>query len=132
MTDAANRAARQAAVEFLFAPGEEFGERCRIETVAHGKIRIAELCKIVPRATELAVVAAIDAIADQWPQFGRDGSRQLDGQLGNAQAGIDLIGRDDGGGRAGVEAAPAGSAVLADRRVRRQGQVGVDFAEKVP
>ena len=51
VSDPANRAARQARVELIFAPGEEGGQWRRIETVANGKIGIANPGEAVPRAT---------------------------------------------------------------------------------
>ena len=120
MTDAANWAPLQAGHECLFVPGEKRREGCRIKPVSHGKIGVAELCKFVPRTTELAVVTAIDAIADQGSQFDRDCASQFDGQVRDAAAGVDFVGRDDGGSRAGFKASAAGTAVFADRLVRRK------------
>ena len=81
------------------------------------KVTIAELRKTVPRAAELAVIAAVDAIADQRPQFDRDRAGKLDRQVGNAASSVNFVGGDDGFGRAGVKAALASAAVLVDRLV---------------
>ncbi len=62
----------------------------------------------------------------------RDGAAQFDGQIGDAAARVDLIGRDDGPGRADIDAGLATAAVFADRGVDRQRQVGVELAEKEP
>jgi hypothetical protein len=85
VADAADRAAGQAVVEFLLAPGEEGRQRRRVEAVAHAKSGSPMLGKAVPGAAQLAVVAAVDAVADQGPQRDRDGALQFDGQVGNAQ-----------------------------------------------
>jgi hypothetical protein len=84
----------------------------------------------VPRAGELAVVAAVDAVAQQRPQ--RLGMRalELDGQVGNAAPRVEPIGRDDGAGRAGVDAGAAGAAVVGDRRIGRQRQVGEQISPR--
>src|SRR5207302_9319024 len=97
-----------------------------------------ELCfatwlrEAVPRADKLAVVAAVDAVADQRPQLFGDRALMLDGEVRDAAACIELVRRDDRLRRTDVDAAAAGTAMLLDRRVRRQRQVGVDLAEKEP
>jgi hypothetical protein len=44
-----------------------------VETVAHREIRVADLGEAIPWAAQLAVVAAVDAVADQRPQGDRNG-----------------------------------------------------------
>src|SRR3990172_12408482 len=66
VTDAVDRTAEQARVEVRFAPGEKFHQSDGVAAVAHREIRLgAHLGEFVPRAYELAIVAAVDAIADQ-------------------------------------------------------------------
>jgi hypothetical protein len=69
------------------------------------------------RADGEAVVAAIDAVADRLAEFMRDRPLVLDGEVGNAAARVDAIGRGKGLGRTGVEAGAAGAAMVAVRRV---------------
>ena len=54
----------------------------------------------------------------------------LYGEIGDAAARIELIGRREGIGRADIEAAPAGAAMVALGRVGRQFGGGVDRAEQ--
>ena len=84
----------------------------------------------VPRTGELAVVAAVDPVADQRPQRLGDRAVQLDGQVRDAAARVELVRRDDRAGRTRVEAGGAGAAVRADGRRRRQRQVGVELAQE--
>src|SRR3546814_3664849 len=82
------------------------------------------LGELVPGACQLAVVATEDAIADQWTQGFIDAAVVFDGEVADAAPGIDTIRCDDGAGRADVDAARAGAAMRAGRRVHRQRQVG--------
>src|SRR3569833_2175312 len=58
----------------------------------------------------------------------------LNGQIGNAAAGIDAMGTVERLGRTGVETAAAGAAVVAGMRglVRRQFEAGKDHAKEQP
>ena len=62
----------------------------------------------------------------------RDGAFELDGQVGDAAAGIELERGGDGGGRAGGDAAGAGAATVLLRRVRLQFERGDDLGEEEP
>ena len=97
----------------------------RAEIVFVGKLR-----KAVPRADQLAVVAAVDAVAEQWAELLRDRAFQLDGQVGDAAPGVYGIGGDDGAGRAGGDAGDAAAALLFLRLVYRQRQIDQQFAEE--
>src|SRR6056297_3370250 len=66
-----------------------------------------ELRVAIPRADRLAVVAAVDAVADGGPEFQRNRAFQFDRQVGDAATRVELIGRGDGPGRTYVDAAPA-------------------------
>ena len=46
---------------------------------------------------------------------------QLNGQVGDAEPGIHLVGGDDGGGRAGIDTAPAVAAMVVLWGIRGQG-----------
>ena len=89
-----------------------FDERCRVEPVARLEIRLdGFLRELVPRAHELAIVAAVDAVADQRAQFDGNAAAQFDGQIGDAAPRIELVRRDDRLRRTDVDAARAGAAV---------------------
>jgi len=74
--DAPDRAAFHPRIEFRFGPREQFDETRAIEAVADGgEIAFsARLRETIPRAGELAVVAAVDAVVDQRAQFFRNGA----------------------------------------------------------
>ena len=65
-------------------------------------------------------------------QFLRDRALQFDRQVADAASRVDAVRRDDRLGRADLDAARAGAAMRARRRVDRQRQVGVEFAEEEP
>jgi hypothetical protein len=90
------------------------------------------LREFVPGANQLAIVAAIDAVAEQRPQFFRDSAFEFDGEIGNAAPRIDLIRRDDGAGRADIDTGLACAAVVFGRRIDGQIQVGINLAQKKP
>jgi hypothetical protein len=69
MAYAADRVAGQSVVEFLFRPGEQLAQAGAVQPVAWRKFRVAELGEAVPRAAQLAVVATVDSVADQGPEF---------------------------------------------------------------
>ena len=93
----------------------------RIQILARGKLRLpALLGELVPRADGEAIVAAIDAVADQRPELARDRPVVLDGEVGDAAPRIEPVGRRKSVGRADVEAGAARAAMVRLRRVGRQ------------
>src|SRR5207247_9706405 len=66
----------------------------------------------VPGTNILAVVATIDAIADQRAQLPGYRSAQLDGEIGNAETGVHNIRRDDRPCRTRSDTKAAGAAVI--------------------
>ena len=66
----------------------------------------------VPWADSLAVIAAIDAVADQRTQLYRNAALELDRQVGDAAARIELERRDDRRGRTDINAGIATAAVF--------------------
>ena len=90
----------------------------------------AQLRKSIPRTHDLTVVAAIDTVADERSQRFRYRATQFDRQIRDAAPGIDPVGGDDGPRRTGVDARGALTAVVADRRIRGQRQIGQDLAEE--
>ena len=133
IADSPDRAAFEPSVELRFGPREQRDEIGSVETVANREIRFAGILREpVPRAAELAVVATVDAIADERTQRLGDAARKLDREVRDAAAGIELIRRDDCARRADVDARAAAPAVRRLRCGDRQRQIGVDLAQKEP
>jgi hypothetical protein len=85
VADATDWRTGQAFFELGFAPGEQFDQSRLIEPVTRREISFPrEWRKAVPWAGQLAIVAAVDSIAQQRPQRLRDGVLGLDRQVGNA------------------------------------------------
>src|SRR5437763_15839269 len=81
VADAADRRAAQALVELGLGPAEKVQHRRAIEALPRREIFLRRgLREAVPGAHELAVVAAVDAVADQWPQLFRNRALVLDRQ----------------------------------------------------
>ena len=108
------------------------GQRRVVEIVADGEVALgARRGELVEGADELAVVAAVDAVAEGASELEGDGAGELDRQVGQAAPRVDPVGRDDRPCRAGRQAARAAAAVGgALRRIDRQRQVGVELAEE--
>src|SRR5690242_21761823 len=96
IADAANRAAFGVAQELVFGPGEERRERGGVEAVAYGgEVSLARRYRVaVPRARELAIVAAVHAIADQRTQRFRNAACVFDRQVRDAAPRVELVRRD--------------------------------------
>jgi hypothetical protein len=74
MADAADRAAFGAAQKLFFAPAEQFDQGGAGQPFARVEVgQRAALRELVPGADQLAVVAAVDAVADQRAQVFGDG-----------------------------------------------------------
>ena len=86
--------------------------------------------ELVPRADELAVVAAVDAVADRGAEFDRDRAVRFDRQVRDAAARVERVRRDDRLRRADVDARAAAAAVRADRRRLGQSEIDEDLAEE--
>ena len=133
MAGAADGRAFGSAQEFIFFPGEQFGQRGVIQIVAGTEIRfVVALCELVPRAYQLAVVAAEDAVAHRCAQFFGNRAAQFDRQVADAAPRIDAIRRDDRLRRADLDAAGAGAAMRAGFGIGGQWQIGEQFAQKEP
>src|SRR5690606_26157938 len=109
-----------------FVPQEEFNQTGLVKLVAWFEgVVLRVVGKFVPGAHQLAVVAAEDAVAYQRAQFRVDGTVVLDVEIGDAAAGVELIGGDDGASGAYLHAGGTTAAVVAGRRVDGQRNVGV-------
>src|SRR5262245_33504976 len=94
---------------------------------------IGGLSEFIPRATELAVVATVNAIADQRPQRFRNAAVHFDRQIRNAAARIHLLRADNGAGGADIDARAASATVFGDLRwIDWQWQIRINFTEKKP
>src|SRR5688572_12483658 len=133
VADAPDRRAAQTLVELRLGPGEQLDQARRVEAVAHLEVRLCGNAReAVPRADQLAIVAAIDAVANQGPQLDGDGAFVLDGEVRDAASRIELVGGADRPRRTDVDAALAAPAMLGLWRIQRQRQVAVDLAEEKP
>jgi len=86
----------------------------------------------VVRTHDLADVAPEDVIADRRPDLTRDRPPVLDGQIGDAPAGINHVRRNDRPCGAGVETQPAPTAVPFVGVVGEEGKVGEDLSQEHP
>jgi hypothetical protein len=100
--------AGKALLESGFIKGQQISQFRGIQVRARmGTHQAALPGKAVPGADSEAIVAAVDAIADGWPEIHWDGPFQFDGQVGNATSGIELERSRDGLGGTSREAAGA-------------------------
>ena len=88
--------------------------------------------EFIPGADQLAIVAAVDAIAQQRAQLGRNGAGVLNRQVRDAAPRIQPVWRDDGSRGTSIHAGRAVAAVVAIGFWLRHGQrqIGKDFAQK--
>ena len=89
----------------------------RMEVGFGGEWRLA-----IDGAHELTIIAAIDAIAHEWPKFFRNGALQLDGEIGNTASAIDHIRFYDCTCWAGGDAGDATVTAFLDWNIHRQRQ----------
>src|SRR5262245_57375598 len=97
MADAADRRAFHGREELGLGPAPPAQQVAALEmppSIEVGQLRRSG--ELVPRAGQLAVVAAVDAVADQWTKLLRDRAVVLDGQIGNAAPRVEPVWRDDG------------------------------------
>ena len=104
--------------------------------MAWAELGIARCCKAIPGTDQLAVVAAVYAVADRLAKLDGDRPFVLNGQIADAAAGINpvSVGRraGDGAGGAVINTTGAVAAVWRDGAVFWQGQVAQNLAEKTP
>jgi hypothetical protein len=131
-TDTLDRRAGETRPEGGIVEAGKFGQqRCR-RPLARRIGGVGRLRELVPGADRQAIVAAIDAVANQGAHLARDRPLQFDGQIGNAAPGVELIRCREGRCGADVETAPAGTAMVALGLVGRQLQRGENSAEEEP
>src|SRR5271170_5950099 len=131
IADAPNGAAASLLQELGLAPCKQIGELRVIESVPSREILFrCGARKLVPRTYQLAIIAAVDAIADGAAKLNGNRSAELNGQVGNAASSVKTVRCDDGTGRAGGHAGATRAAVRAALAVDGQFQVEVDLAQK--
>ena len=131
--DALDGRAGEEAPEAGVVEGGELGQGWGFQLRALAEIGLLRrLGEFVPGADGEAIVAAIDAVAHERAQLARDRPLMLDGEIGDAAPRIELVGRREGGGRAGIEAAPAGAAMILLGRSGIELQRGEDLAQEEP
>ena len=86
--------------------------------------------KFVPGTDQLAVIAAVYAVADQGAQSFGDAPLMLDRKVRNAAPRIQPIWCDNRMGRANINTLRAASAIVADRCIHSYGHIGIYFAQK--
>src|SRR5271154_6553800 len=73
IADAPNGAAFGLLQELVLAPPEQVGELRMIQSMTHGEILFrCRLGELVPRANQLAIIAAVNAISHGAPKLDRD------------------------------------------------------------
>ena len=129
--DAADGAEAEEGGEGGGVEGEEMAEGPLVDEGSGGEGGFAGgLGEAVPGASGEAVVAAVDAIAEGLAKFEGDGALVFDGEVGEAAAGVELVGGGDGLGGAGGEAAGAFAAVIVEGAVGGDFEGGEDFGEE--
>ena len=98
------------------------------------KVRLlAAFGETVPGTDQLAVITAEDAVTHQRAQLQRNAAAVLDGEVGDAAAGIEDAGFGKGLGWTDVDAGRAAPAVgFGFRGIDRQRQVDEQFAQQKP
>src|SRR5215469_6615643 len=119
-----DRRAPHALLELSCRPAEKRSELRGIEPVAYLEVRM-RCCpgELVPRAHELTVIAAEDAVADRRAQLDRNRAVVLDREVGDAAARIEPVGCDDRARGAGGDAGLAGATVRGCGPIHRQRQI---------
>ena len=108
-------------------------EARRVQRLARREGRLGMGAReLVPRADGQAVVATIDSVAHGRAQGARDVALVLDGEVGDAAARVDPVGRREGIRRADVEAAAAGAAMVHLGLVGSQIEGGEDLSQEQP
>src|SRR6185436_2793857 len=128
---ATDRRTAQALVEVGLAPGEKRHQRRPVQAIPDFEVLFpGRLREAVPGTDHLAVVAAVDAIADQRPQLLGNGALVLDGEVRDAAPRVELVRTADRLRRADVDAALAAPAMVFFFLIDGKRQVAVDLAEE--
>ena len=130
---ALDRRAAEAGAEGGVVESKKRGERRIVASRSRAQFRLARgLRELVPGTDGETVVAAEDAVAHRRAEARRDVSLMLDGEIGDARARVDAVGRGEGMRGTYVEATPAGPAMILFRRVGSDLRRGEDRADEEP
>ena len=106
--------------KFIFIPAKQAQQFAAVEAMAGAEIMFSGRCgKTVPWTHQLAVIATIDAVADQRAQLHGDSAAQFDGEVGDTQTGIERVRCNNRLCRAAVDTAATAAAVIVSGGVRR-------------
>ncbi len=132
IADAADWAPLGMFEELGLAPAPQRQQGWPMQAGAGAEIGLrAGICVAVPRADELAVVAAVDAVAHQGSELFRNRAVVLDGEIGDAAATIHHIGSHNGASGADVDAGDTLAALLLfHRRVDGEWQAYQQLSQK--
>ncbi len=86
----------------------------------------------IPGTGQLAVVTAENPVADQGAKRRGDRPAVFNGEIGDAAAGIEVVGGTDRPGRADIEAPPTTATQWSLRLAHRQRQIGINFTQEEP
>ncbi len=85
MADSIDRTTGKSFLENILIPCKQINQFCIVQSVAYGEIRFLRFAgETVPRAHQLAIIAPIDAVADQRTQFLRNAVLEFNGEIGDA------------------------------------------------
>ena len=112
---------------------KKLGERRVVASRSRAELRLARaLRELVPGTHGEAVVTAEDAVAHRRTEALCDMSLMLDGEIGDAGACVDAVGRGESMRGAYIEATPAGPAMIFLGRVGSDLRGGEDRADEQP
>ena len=112
MPDAPDRRTLGAREELDLAPVQQLRNLRILKAVSGLPVGHSRNLRIfVPGTDQLAVVTAVDAVADGRTPFNRDRAVQLNGEVADAAPRVQAVGLDDGACRAGGQAGGAAAAM---------------------
>src|SRR5262249_42736888 len=124
---------RKKCTELWIVETGEIGQTRRAQGTARSELGFPPLArKLVPWTDGKTIIAAINPVAHRSPQFARDRTFVLDGEIGNAASRIEPIRRRKCRGRANIQARAATSAAISHRCVRNQVNRRENRAEEQP
>lgn|GEM_PF-2586539 len=92
----------------------------------------SHLGEFVPGTDELAVVTAIDPVADRRAKLLGYAAVEFYCQVRDTPSCIEFVRRNDGAGGADIDTGRTATAVFARHGVGAEWNVGIDFAEEKP
>ena len=118
MSETANGAALGPEQKFGLVPREKGNEGGSIQALAGEKILLqGKASEAVPGTHHLAVIAPINPVANQRAQLFWNWPFQFYGEIGDAEAGVELVWGQDGTRWAGIQTGVATPAMIGRRLV---------------